>query len=337
MTVHQAPPPHPDRLAVSAEAESVYRHALRVGAARLAPEVATELGLPMHVLEEQLKRLLDLCLLRPDPTDRHGFTPVDPDVATASLVSPLEGEIHHRRDLIATIRAQLGNLLPLYAEVRPRVEPNGQVRALPDRAQVRGALALAANACQEELIGLRPRGVVWEDTSADDMALARDLATLRRGARLRVIYQHSARADLTARAYIKRIAAAGAEVRTSNELPSPFVVFDRRSAFVPGAGDALELTAPALTQLLHETFEYIWDSAQPYGATEAGYEGVAEDMLRDIAKLLADGLTDEAIARRLGLSVRACRRHVARLLRNLKSVSRFQAGARAANVGMISA
>ncbi len=348
MTLHQLPMadghphlalvPDPDRLTVCDQTGSVYRRALLSGSVRISPDVATDLELPLHLLEELVKRLIDLRLLRPDPADRHGFTPVDPDVAAASLISPLEGEIHHRRDLIASIRAQLSSLLPMYAEARPQRETNVDIRALRDRTEVRGALGLAASACRDELVSIRPRGAAWEDTTGDDEALARDLAVLSQGVRVRMIYQHSARANLTSRAYVKRIVAAGAQVRTANELPSAFLVFDRNVAFVPEpGGGALELPNPALSSLLHEVFEYIWDTGTPYGATEAGYAGIADDILRDVARLLAEGLTDEAISRRLGMSLRSVRRHVARLMKALNSVSRFQAGTRAVDVGIISA
>ena len=46
-------------------------------------------------------------------------------------------------------------------------------------------------------------------------------------------------------------------------------------------------------------------------------------------RLLAGGLTDEMIARRLGVSVRTARRAASDLLSRLGARSRFQAGARA--------
>lgn len=326
-----------DELRVCDQTGTVYQHAVRTGSVRITPETATRLDLPLHTLEELVKRMQDMRLLRPDPGDPDGFTPIDPDVAAATLISPLEGQIHQRRDLIANIRAQLSSLLPMYEQARPDKSGGVEVRSLRDRAEVRGALALAATECADEQLCIRPRGAGWEDTASDDEALARDLAALQRGVRLRVIYQHSARADLTARAYVKRIAAAGAEVRTTNQLPGPFVLFDRKVSFIPEGDGALELGNPAIATLLHGIFEFIWDSGQPYAATEAGYEGIDDDILQDITRLLASGLTDEAIARRLGMSVRACRRHIAKLLRSLDAVSRFQAGTKAASAGIISA
>lgn len=58
---------------------------------------------------------------------------------------------------------------------------------------------------------------------------------------------------------------------------------------------------------------------------------MAEDLQLAIAGLMAKGFTDEVLARKLGMSVRTCRRHIAALMRDLDAVSRFQAGVRAAS------
>lgn len=325
-----------DPLLVCDQTGSVYLHALRAGGLRVCGETAVELGLSLAVLDDLTHRLLDLRLLRLDPVDADRFTPVDPDIAAAALISPLEGEIYSRRDLITSIRAQLSGLFPLYAQAQPRRETSTAVRSLPDRAELCGSLYLAANGCREEILSVRPRATMWEDTV--DEALARDVAALDRGVRLRVLYHHSARTDRAVWSYARRIAAAGAEVRTANHLPRPFVVFDGAMAFTADAGGALEMSDPALAQLLCEVFECVWHPAQPYRADGDGSsEDVSDDILRDIARLLAEGLTDEVIARRLGMSARTCRRHIARLLRSLGSVSRFQAGTRAASVGIVGA
>jgi DNA-binding NarL/FixJ family response regulator len=50
---------------------------------------------------------------------------------------------------------------------------------------------------------------------------------------------------------------------------------------------------------------------------------------------LARGFTDEAAARKLGVSVRTARREAADLLTRLHARSRFQAGARAMALGWI--
>lgn len=57
---------------------------------------------------------------------------------------------------------------------------------------------------------------------------------------------------------------------------------------------------------------------------------------RNLLRLLAVGMTDEAVARQLGLSLRTTRRRIAALMSHLSASSRFQAGAEAAKRGWLS-
>ncbi|MCZ0982437.1 hypothetical protein O1L60_35735 [Streptomyces diastatochromogenes] len=50
--------------------------------------------------------------------------------------------------------------------------------------------------------------------------------------------------------------------------------------------------------------------------------------------LLAEGAKDEVIARRMGMSLRTCRRHIADLLEELGAESRFQGGVLAERAGL---
>lgn len=161
--------------------------------------------------------------------------------------------------------------------------------------------------------------------------------------RLRMLYQHSARADLPTRGHIKKLIAAGASVRTTPQLPNHLVIFDGEIAFMsrpgeagaaPGAVAARDLS---VVGFLSEVFEHLWNSAIPYSASDLGYQGATDEIQHAIVTLLAEGFTDEAVARRLGMSVRTCRRHIGALLQNLSAVSRFQAGIRAAASGYVDA
>jgi DNA-binding CsgD family transcriptional regulator len=54
-----------------------------------------------------------------------------------------------------------------------------------------------------------------------------------------------------------------------------------------------------------------------------------------ILTLMANGLKDDVIAKRMGLSVRACRGHIADLMELFGARSRFQAGVIAAGLGLL--
>jgi DNA-binding NarL/FixJ family response regulator len=56
---------------------------------------------------------------------------------------------------------------------------------------------------------------------------------------------------------------------------------------------------------------------------------------RHLLRLLADGLTDEAAAKRLGISARTVRRIMADLMDRLGAESRFEAGVEAARRGWL--
>lgn len=54
-----------------------------------------------------------------------------------------------------------------------------------------------------------------------------------------------------------------------------------------------------------------------------------------VIRLLEQGCTDDAVARRLGLSDRTVRRMTASLMSKLGARSRFEAGVRAAQLGLV--
>jgi DNA-binding NarL/FixJ family response regulator len=65
--------------------------------------------------------------------------------------------------------------------------------------------------------------------------------------------------------------------------------------------------------------------------------GAEVELKQQIILLLAEGAKDETVARRLGLSLRTCRRHIAEILDHLDASSRFQAGYRAGRLGAVPA
>ena len=129
---------------------------------------------------------------------------------------------------------------------------------------------------------------------------------------------------------IKQVIDAGAEVRTVSHLPRAAVVFDRALAVLLGSTDdertAARVRDDEVVRFLIDMFEHMWDGATPLNSFESGYAEVADDLQHKIAGLMAKGFTDEVLARKMGMSVRTCRRHIAALMHDLDAVSRFQAG-----------
>jgi DNA-binding CsgD family transcriptional regulator len=204
--------------------------------------------------------------------------------------------------------------------------------------EVRGYLKVTSDNCQREVMMLQAGK---QDTEEFDDFLQVCLQLLERGVAVRIVCQHRSRADLTTRMKIKRVADAGAQVRTASHIPRTAVVFDRSLAVLLGAdqGDvtAAQVADEDMVEFLVDVFDHLWDGASPVDTRDTGYAEVADDLQQTIAGLMAKGYTDEVLARKLGMSVRTCRRHIATLMRELDAVSRFQAGVRAGRRQLVEA
>lgn len=316
------------------ESMAVYIHAVRRGGITAGdPTLCADLGLPSAVVDSSLAQLVALHLLREESDGGcWRLVPVSPEVAAASLISPIGEEIHRRNAVISQIQERLNMFRPHYEANRDASPADAGIESLRDEIELSGQLHLAAERCRQDFAGFRPEGL---------LALECVAAMSRRGVSVRLLLQHSLRSDLRARAALKEIVRNGGEVRTVGRLPRQVIIFDDEVAFLlddQESGSAgVVIRHEETVRLLHNVVEMTWVAAEPYLAREIGYQEVADDLLRTIVELLASGLTDEGIARRLGLSVRTCRRHIATVLSNLDAVSRFQAGALAASAGLLDA
>lgn len=317
-----------------ADSTEVYAYVVRNGGVVAGdPSVAETLGLPTAAVADCMAHLVALRLLREDDTADHGvrrLVAVSPEVASASLVSPIDEEIHRRRAEISSIQGELNVFRPHYEQISAAGRGVDEVH---DITELAGHLHLAAGRCRLEFMGFGSDR--W-------FGLERAASMQDQGVKVRLLLKHSLRGDLRARARLKEITEAGGEVRTAGRLPRQLMIFDDETAFLlrdehpDDVGPVgVVITNPTAVRLLHGVAEAAWDGAQPYMPAEIGYQEVADDLRQTVVELLAEGLTDEAIARRLGMAVRTCRRHIAAVLRSLDSASRFQAGVQATATGMI--
>ncbi|MFE9205884.1 LuxR C-terminal-related transcriptional regulator [Micromonospora sp. NPDC007230] len=168
-----------------------------------------------------------------------------------------------------------------------------------------------------------------------------DRDAVRRDLTWRTIYDRSAIKHPGSLAAVERSIQAGQLARVLPDLPISLWLADAKVAFLPlqrhtAAQDAIIVVHPsALLDALVSLFEGLWQRALPLhrpapGQAEPDDTGRLGDDGDRLITLLLSGLTDEAIARQLGLSHRTVQRRVAALMANLGAHSRFQAGVRAA-------
>lgn len=216
--------------------------------------------------------------------------------------------------------------------------PTHAITVLEGLDRINTALDLATSQCQNEMLTVQPSGQRPERRLIE--GLERDRTLMDRGVRIRTLYQHTARYSPERLAYVDQFSNGKVEYRTIDELVERLIICDETVAFIPVSDDrqvALELRHPGLVRYLIKVFEFMWGRAVPLQAGtpyETDPDGIT-DIQHSIAKLLVEGHVDEAIARRLGMNVRTCRAHIAKLATALGSGSRAQLGYLIAQSGIL--
>ncbi len=285
---------------------------------------------------ESVPCLMEFALLHPDPDDTGWLRPVAPLVALAQRLTPIEREISERRRLSVELSDAFEPFMALTAQGS---SPTHSITVLEGLDRINTALDLATAECQTEMLTVQPSGRRRPDQRLIE-GLERDRPLIERGVRLRTLYQHTARYSPERLAYIDQIGDGKVEIRTIDELVERLIICDETVAFIPVRDDrqvALELRHPGLVRYLVKVFEFMWGRSVPLNAGapyETAPDGIT-DIQHSIAKLLIEGHVDEAIARRLGMNVRTCRAHIAKLATSLGSGSRAQLGYLIAQSGIL--
>ncbi|MER6912672.1 LuxR C-terminal-related transcriptional regulator [Streptomyces sp. NPDC000594] len=347
MTVGEEPDP-PGAAELDEGTVLLYRWALehRGLTADALPRAAADTGLDEPGCQRAVRTLTRAGLLQelpaPDPGDprARAWRAVSPQTAAARVLADRDSELRAREDALRQQRTRLQRehdalaaLVPVYLRARQAVCPESTIDHLADQDAVRSLLNEVIDSCTSEII-VSKHGRAFPPNALRE-ALPRDLALLARGVRMRCLYQHATRYDLPTRTHAEQLLAAGAQIRTMPEVVPQMILVDRAMALLPAAtSGALVIREPDLVAYLIRVFERDWENATVFGTGPRAAHEISGTIKRSILVLLAKGLKDDAVARRLGISLRTCRRHVSEILEGLGAQSRFEAGAIAEREGL---
>jgi DNA-binding CsgD family transcriptional regulator len=283
---------------------------------------------------EPVPCLLELALLHPDPDDMDWLVPTSPQEVMTRLLRGVYDEVSASQRRVGAAVAAVERYAGLgpATQAGPGAAEGTAIRVLDGLSRIQAAMDEATEACTTEVLTVQPGGIRPEHELTE--GLHRALAL--RG-RMRDLYTHVARHGQGLLNYLE-LMGGSVEARTLDEVIDRLILFDRTVAFIPANADrtlALELRHPALVEYLLTVFERLWRLAIPLTAPlpDTGIEGISHRE-QSIAALLAEGHQDAVIAERLGISVRTCRAHIARLSETLGAASRTQLGVRIAQVGL---
>ncbi|MFE2721608.1 helix-turn-helix domain-containing protein [Kitasatospora sp. NPDC059327] len=316
--------------------EVVYRAMLARPQEGLAA-LGARLALPEDQVRKALDTLSELALLRPS-ADRAGeLRAVSPEVGMEVLMARQQAELAAQQLRIEASRAAAAQLIADFAELRPLGSHPG-VEQLTGLDQIRDRLTVLTREVREEVMTFAPDG--GQKPENIEAAKPLDLDLLERGIRMRTVYLDSIRNSPHTVEYVNWLAQHGGQVRTVPALATRMIVVDRTAAVIPvrsddSAAGAVVLTGQGMLTALCALFESVWAGAGPIGAAARLDEHGLSPQEGAALALLAEGHTDDAIAKRLGVSSRTARRIATDLMERLDARSRFQAGVRAAHAGWL--
>ncbi|MEU2628370.1 LuxR C-terminal-related transcriptional regulator [Kitasatospora sp. NPDC007106] len=297
-------------------------------------QLAAACDLSPAQVHDSLDELAALMLVRGSTEHPGRMRAVSPEIGLADMLARQEAELAARQAQLAASRAAVTRMVADRAEHRTA---HGQRLLGMDAIQTR--LEQMGRDAQTEVLGVHPGSAMRpEDLAAGRPANADAIA---RGVTIKSLYQDATRNDPHTTAYAHWLLSLGSEVRTAPVLPQRLIIVDRTQALVPvdptdTRKGALHVTEPGILTALLDLFDQAWHTAVPLGATRptdptSGLTGTERELLR----LLAAGLTDDAAGQRLGISSRTVSRHMSSLMERLNATSRFEAGIKAAQHGWL--
>jgi DNA-binding CsgD family transcriptional regulator/sugar-specific transcriptional regulator TrmB len=327
-----------ESLGLDDHAERIYR-ALLARPSDGLDQLADFLGVREDGLRHGLDRLAELALIRPSDQAASGFRAARPEAAMEALLARQQAELVAQQLRVEQSRAAAARLIAECSTLSPSAL-DGAYEEVIGLEAIRERLEECSEAVEKEVVTFAPGG----GHTVEDLEASRqpNLRMIERGVKSRTVYLDSVRNHQPTLDQVTWLATHGWQVRTVPTLPIRMIIMDRRVAVLPidamdPRAGAVVLTGPGTVTALYALFESVWSTAVPLGVESPRVAGAMSPQEGAVMVLLAQGLTDEAIAKRLGVSPRTARRLAADLMERLDARSRFEAGVHAVQDGWLSA
>ena len=312
------------------EVEAAVYVALVAGGESTVPAVARRAGRSAAAAKAALESLVGLGLALPGVSDS-GFVaaPVQPalDDLSRRRREELTTADEFARDLAARATAAQQQQSPL--QVVGVVVGTAAIRSMHEQMQRSATSEMRMLDRPPYVTDVAAGGTGVDPVQQDRMA---------EQVRYRTIYDAALLDSPAHAARIRSEVEAGEEGRVLADLPLKLVIADRSLAMLPlieSSGSdhraALIVRPSVLLDSLVTLFEALWAAALPLAPSEAA----SADEVRQVVELLAGGITEERMARLLGVSVRTVRRRLAEARAELNAETMFQAGAESARRGWV--
>lgn len=310
-------------LGLTAPEEAAYRLLLRSGSLQTA-DIAREMQVTRREAASLLEELSAKGLVGQSAGTRPRFIPAPPDAA-------LEILLLRRREELERTRMHIGELVEEFRRRADASNPGHLIEVITGRDAIfRRFNQLQRTASEMMRIFDTPPYASGGGQNEVEIEL------LARGVVYRTIYSADALEAPGQPEVLREIVAAGEEARLLPELVMRLAIADRSAALIPlrmsgpgtEEGDILVHPSPLLEALI-TLFDVMWERALPirfgvedHPATEKQEELSGEE--KELLAMLAADLTEDVIARQLGMARRSAQRRIQRLMQRVGARTRLQ-------------
>lgn len=281
-----------------------------------------------------LNALVAKGLVRQLAAPAHEYVVAPPEQAIEVLIA-------EQMSALRAVRARSAELAARVRRVTQHADPTELIEVVSGDGAARQLFLQVVKTAREELaIFDRPPYAASPTEGLEEQAERMTADRLR----LRTVFDRSLLEDPV---HVRRMLAgiANGEQGRVATVPIKLAIIDREWGMLPlvhADGVTPEAVVIVRKSVLLDSmlalFESVWQNAaeiRPQTDDELTLLTTDEADLRQVAHLMAVGMTDLAIARHLGISERTVRRRIKDLMNELRVDSRFLAGVRAAQRGWV--
>lgn len=277
---------------------------------------------------DQIERLLGTLVDRGLAVASGGvYSAAPPAVALGALLRRYRDELYLAERELATLSEE-------HRVATLRDGAGGVVEVITDLAAVRHRYIQVQEAARHEVRSM----VVPNMIVVPPRENVAGFAAMRRGVRYRAIV---GRESLSVPGFVAEAIESieqGEEIRVADHVPIKLIIADQDRAMLPlppgqnTAPSSILVHASGLLDALIALFEMTWDRAFPLWPNAAGDDlvesrpGDLDELDSRVLALLLTGLTDQAVAGQLGLSLRTVQRRIRVLLDKAGVETRIQLG-----------
>jgi sugar-specific transcriptional regulator TrmB/DNA-binding CsgD family transcriptional regulator len=296
-------------------------------------QLAALCDLPPQTVARILGRLVRRGMATRLPGRPPRFEAVAPDMAVQPLLSRRESDLQ-------LARAAVHELTAAFLRASRNTFPHELVEVVTGPENILNRALMLQDSAQSLM-----RGIVklpYVVAGPEDANAERERRRLNEGVEYRAIYDQLAVEQPGKLDDIRGSVDDGEHARIVANAALKVWIIDESAAIIPSRHVAYGIDAAfvvypcALLDALIALFELEWQRAVPFRRYVQPTGGdVLDESGGVLLRLLAAGLTDAAIARSTGMSLRTTQRRIQEVMRELGASTRFQAGLAARERGLI--